>query len=561
MAGEYIIPAKKINRAFQLSVELTSEHDIKNTVHFCALTVYKWIKTKFKNVYKLEPKIPCDFNKRDLNILYAEGEHFCCRMEHADGKFLGREWITEVELVRRDEKILLGVKVTYTTPENADYDRNIFSVPTFVWRLLSKNTFKDVRELKTSVLEANTPERLDELYDLLTDERRLLPVIVVTDPVDDFDGEPKPLIDPKIFFARRPDGDKSHRYEVGLVAHVAHIPAEMCLRWKELVGEGWDVYNGAVRTYYENLNFDATDFYNHPLRTAKSIAAFEYVDQQDRELFGVEAFVEFLSDKLVNNDTKLRIDWRERGHKFFYAAKVDRLNDTLKNQGDQIEAEWTALYREEIDTLEKDKADYVEIIAGCEEDIANLKEQLAAEKQKVFALTAYRDELLAKLNESGKIVDIIPAEDDCKLEDIPQWVDKYFPDKIVLLPKVLKSLADMDYDNPRLVYEALQLLGTEYWQMRTGASPDAKAKFDAKREELHLEKGFATTKESAGMMGDEYKPVYKGKKISPRELRHLTHGVSRKTKYCLRIYFFWDDEDNGQVVITWLLNHLDTPDT
>ena len=36
---------------------------------------------------------------------------------------------------------------------------------------------------------------------------------------------------------------------------------------------------------------------------------------------------------------------------------------------------------------------------------------------------------------------------------------------------------------------------------------------------------------------------------------HIVRGNSREDRYCMRIYFFWDEETN-QVVVGWLPSHL-----
>ena len=237
MTNEYIIQKKNYNRAFQFSAELNIKYDSADTVRCNSILVYKWLKEKFSRVYKLPYAIPSAFNKDKLDILYKPNEHFCCRFEHSDSKVQGRDWITEVEIISLDGKVLLGIKISYTTPEDSDYDRDIFSVPKFVWKIFSKNDLRDVRELKKNILEADTEEKLIELHDLIINEKRLFPVIVVTDSEYDTAN----WTEARIF-------SEGLLYRLGLVAHVAYLPREMCLRWKELVGEGWDVYNGAIRT-------------------------------------------------------------------------------------------------------------------------------------------------------------------------------------------------------------------------------------------------------------------------------------------------------------------------
>ena len=312
MADNHIIQKKITNRAFQFSVELNVLHDAAGTVWYNSISIYRWLKSKYRDVYKLPYKIPFMFSKEKLDIFYREGQHFCCRLEHSDEKLQGREWITEIEVISLDEKVFLGVKVSYTTPEDADYERDIFSVPTVVRQIFKKNGFRDVRELNKTILEADSVERLTELYDLILDKNRLFPVIVVTD----FKGDTANWTEARVF-------SEGILYNLGLIAHVAYIPHEMCFKWKEMVGEGWDVYNGAVRTYYRNVDFDDSDFYNHPLFTAQRIDACEYVNRDGEKKTGRLAFVDLLAKRVIKDNTHMRVDWKGRGHKFFSVARSE----------------------------------------------------------------------------------------------------------------------------------------------------------------------------------------------------------------------------------------------
>ena len=548
MANEYIIQPKKINRAFQYSVELNLKKNVASAVLYNAVLVYKWIKKKYSKTYVLPYKIPPLLSKEKLDIIYKDKRHFCCRFEHPDSKFQGREWLTEVEIIALEEKVLLGIKVSYTTPENADYDRNIFSVPTIVWDILKQNGFSDIRELKQSILEADSEERLTELYDLIADKNRILPVIVITDLKDD--AGTKPVISPEYLLNR-----------VGIIAHVAHIPFEWCLSWKEKVGKDWDVYNGAVRIYYENLDFDADNFREHPLFMARQINEFEYTDDKDNITFGAEAFFEYLCNKIKTNDTRLRLDWRGRGHKFFNAARIALDNEFLKNKEEQIGNDWLKIYDEDIGELKaafnKENADLLDELNSALEKIECLQGELNAANSANSYLKEYNDALLKRLADAeGKPVDIIPEEQDCNFEELPKWIMTHFPDTIVLLKSAEKSLEDADYENKRLLWQAVELLGTEYCKRKRGEENS----FDEKCKELNLKEDRTTSDIGAGQVrgGSEYYVTYRGKK---RKIdRHLKKGVSRKSRYCLRIYFFWDDSE-GKVIIASLHGHFDTRDT
>ena len=69
---------------------------------------------------------------------------------------------------------------------------------------------------------------------------------------------------------------------------------------------------------------------------------------------------------------------------------------------------------------------------------------------------------------------------------------------------------------------------------------------------MEISKSISETR--AGEQGDEYFVRYRGR----REFLgwHLKKGTSRDASRDLRIYFFWDEEDE-EVVIGYLPGHLD----
>jgi len=77
--------------------------------------------------------------------------------------------------------------------------------------------------------------------------------------------------------------------------------------------------------------------------------------------------------------------------------------------------------------------------------------------------------------------------------------------------------------------------------------------YDNTLKNLGVEDLPAISDSSAGQQGDEYYPLYNGKKHKID--RHLVKGTSRDARECLRIYFFWDD-DASILVIGSLPGHL-----
>lgn len=588
-----VIQHMHIDRAFQLSAELKIKTTAGAAVRYNADLIYEWLKSKYLHV-GLPDSILTDYYKKKnagtaIETFYSAGEIFCCQLEELDKDFPGRMWTTEAEVIANDEKVLLGVKITYTTPAGKDFDRNILSVPRFVKDIAfaeEANDFRngicDVRELGNKILRVDSPERLEELYNLITDPNRLFPVVVFTDSFDKSIESFKPVVEPGLLL----------KTDATIIAHVAYIPGDYwTIEWKKRVGNGWDVYGGAVRTYYKDVDFDNDSFeekYRHPLFTAQRIIARGYADNDSEEKTVSDVFVDFLVEKIKNNDKRMRIDWKERGHKFLNAAlrekemlrsqafdeKLARLKEEIaNNQNDEnFFNEMITGFESEIDALRKRNDDLEKETDRRVQEYADLadsyKEDADEAKKQNYGLKSRIESLKKQLAAAGKTEEIpFPPEDECTYGNLAAWVETYFQGKLVLTQRAIKALKDAGksketaYEDVPLVYKWVQFLGTEYRRNKMGElaieSVRDKAKAIGIENHDNLEEP-PINKQQMGMLINkhEYDVLYKG---NWRFMDfHLKKGVITDKRKCLRIYYFWDEEDEV-VVIGHLPWHLETP--
>ena len=97
----------------------------------------------------------------------------------------------------------------------------------------------------------------------------------------------------------------------------------------------------------------------------------------------------------------------------------------------------------------------------------------------------------------------------------------------------------------RLVFQCLKLLATSYYEFRTGSISYKDFANACSVIDPGLSERRAITDVAAGMAGETYFVLYKGRK---RKLeRHLAKGSNKDRRYCLRIYFFWDAQDQLSV--------------
>lgn len=142
-----------------------------------------------------------------------------------------------------------------------------------------------------------------------------------------------------------------------------------------------------------------------------------------------------------------------------------------------------------------------------------------------------------------------------ELKDIGEWASLN-QDRIIILPRAQNAARKSDYFEPATVFAALDVLANEYAGTKKGLvqRDAAKLKFDA----LNIEMGGSIDPGRAGAAGDAYFIQWRGRR---RFLdQHLKKGISRESRFTLRIYFTWDDELRIPIV-GWLPSHLDNSKT
>ena len=126
-------------------------------------------------------------------------------------------------------------------------------------------------------------------------------------------------------------------------------------------------------------------------------------------------------------------------------------------------------------------------------------------------------------------------------------------DRITILPRAISATKRSPYENAAFLYDCLELLATEYTQVKTGAAD--RFAFKEKADAMGLDYGGSVDPTRAGERGDQYFIRWRGRR---RFLdQHITKGSARDPRFCLRIYFTFD-EDEQKVVVGSMPAHLDT---
>jgi hypothetical protein len=152
----------------------------------------------------------------------------------------------------------------------------------------------------------------------------------------------------------------------------------------------------------------------------------------------------------------------------------------------------------------------------------------------------------AQTESSESIVEEPPRD----LSGLEGWA-RANAERITVLSRALNAAKRSLYAEPVHVYQALELLAGPYREYRTGQRD--RAGFEEALNASGLRLAGSVGASVAGMHGEAYF-VSHGKQRRLLE-QHLLRGGGRDERYCLRVYFFWDDETR-RAVVGWLPSHL-----
>lgn len=538
------LSASYLRRSFQL-VSRLEPHQMSQEEAFdrAGNIIYEWARLKFSKIFRFMPKKKETFDdKRDGNemgvIFKPDEDIFILRCTHPDKQIPGRLWITDVELKRDGQTYILAVRLSVSSLQACTEDVP-FSCPGFVKSIADCIGLSDVLPVTKDVHLLSTNADVDEFVAFLENNERRMPVILLTPCVIVEDGPCNGYM---------MDAAQMSKDLFG-VAHVFQTTQEANRYLTNCIGRQWSAFDGTVRTYYPRLSFENSDCYQHPLLTRQSIylRSVSPSDDPDLCMHEIEGYVQ-------NYVLAQHIQWDEIGIDFYLITYQNALREQRASSS-QSRKDLIASYEDQLEQLQKQSDENLSLADSYANDYEKLREEYDQQRQLIAQLKVQVASLRYQLEEAtGEPTDQnVPI--DGNYIDIGDWIATYYPDKLKLLSRAARSLKTACYENTSLVFECLKLLATRYYDYRMGTISYEEFTAACKAIDPGLEERGAITDVAAGMQGDEYFVQYQGKR---RKLeRHLAKGNSKDRRYCLRIYFFWDDQDEI-IVIGDLPHHLDT---
>ena len=448
----------------------------------------------------------------------------------------GRTWITDLSLSRTVSEVQFGCRISCASLPYATAPVTL-TRPRVVLELARSVGLTDLLPLSDKAWRLNSETDLDTLRELLVSPSRKLPLTLLTQP--DARETRVPVREFVLDY-------EALAKDLQGFSHVALMPRDLGFLWTERMGRRWTAYNGAVITYRPGMNLQEDPPYLHPKVLLNNILFWRHNDLEGERAFSaflVEKARAFLADRPMN--------WQ--GVAFYPEVRVRQAQEARKKAAEN--ADWQGLYEAEIEAL-KNQAEESTKQAQQFCDLASRTEterDAVAEENKRLraALDALRASLRAKTGADPDESLTLPET----YEDIPTWVAKELAGRLVLHPRAQNALKDARYEEIGLVVRALLLLAKEYRDSRTGLGK--REAFESKAEEHHLRLSGSIDKGRAYQEGEEYFVIYPFGSSRRRFLElHLRKGSTKDDRYCLAIYFFWDDETQ-QVVVGWLPSHLE----
>lgn len=501
--------------------------------------IYEWIKMKSSAIYPDIPYFKTSLDlKRDGNetslIYEPENERFIFRLSHVDSAIAGRVWVTDIQLCRQEDEYVFAVRLSVSALKTCT-EEVPYSCPECVRRIVRQIGLRSgVDPITGTPHYLQTEAEVDAFVDYLQDRRRHLPALLLS---------PSYYPEEELWAGYTVDPDHMGRELLG-VGNVYCLSEEMVPYLCDQV-DRWGVYNGAIRTFYPDLYLEDEDYYRHPRLLADEIHKRCTPEEADKVTLEVEGYIQ----RYV---LRRPLPWADRQVEFYLAAHQNLLRKQWM-EASNANQETLDFFEQELNQKETELKEAMELAESYSNDVDALQSALQENQAAIARLKARIMALEASLNASSSAGDTeVPL--DGGFQDMADWVDSYYPDRLLLHSRAKRSLKKAQYEDVKLIYACLKLLATSYYDYRTTGKSFQEFIQDCRAVDPGLDLAGAVTKTAAGMYGEDYKIQYGGK--SRTFEWHLGKGTNKDPKKTLRIYFIWDDE-NKLVVIGDLPAHLD----
>jgi hypothetical protein len=444
-------------------------------------------------------------------------EYWSLQFDRFDSDVPGRIWRTEASVYYSADTALAGVRLA-VIDSGSRLDFNP-SVPRVIGDLIRSPGLYDYGvDLSDSPSWIESESELDDFISLLGRPERTRPVLVLSDW----------------------SGSNVHEDSLAAAQRLAGLAHVYVLRegldWKltDRLGREFSVWNGAVRTYYPGFDPAVDEITQHPPATREWLTA--RFGNFDRFLSVLVRSFALRSVREAGIESSLP-SYREV-KQVALQKQLARLSDASKRKSEREQ-----LLEEQVDLLKqqvKEKSDEYNLADGEVKQAEAERDQYRAQLSSLRVKIDSMEERLGTAEQS--------IEYPNNLERLDEWALQHFPGRLIVLNRAARAARKSPFNEPELLYKCLERLARDYVDARRLGKP-----VDSLFENLgvHLER----TGDPARL--SQWKEEY----FVPHRTRneflewHLKRGSDKNEANTLRIYFFYD-EDDQQVIIGHLPGHL-----
>lgn len=492
--------------------------------------IYEYLRTKSSDV-------PKDLFTRDSfdsesGVISSEHigqdsfEMWAVRLSEPDSTVPGRSWHLELTTGKLSSGYHFGSRLSCFS-RNLDFEFQP-AVPRVYRQLAAQGIlYGDGIKLSDSPIDITSDGEIDWLLALINNPRRWRNVIALA-----IDERGQSALD-AYALANRLCG----------TAHVVRISPGASFLLSDKVEKYLSVFDYGIRIYRPTSKLEEDDVHRHPLFTKQHISRVD----TDRLFTNIalDAFRASVERNLQRQAIPTFAQVRSANATFRLDAARDR-GQSKASLEVQLEA---ALAAKKASEVQAEESLALAVQEETERVQAEAERDLERGRSAAMAARIRALETQLSLLKGSRQVSKRPAGYD----EMATWIQTEFAGRIQLCGKALRGLRDSKYENIGLVCDVIELLGTVYVDSRRGIQ-SAWTRFETEIAQWGLDFSKSISETRAGEQGEEYFATYRNKR---RFLEwHLKKGTSRDPRRDLRIYFFWDEEDE-ELVLGYLTGHLD----
>lgn len=484
-------------------------------------TILDWLKNKQR--LKLPPAAE---RGEPFEIDAAEGQpiavvrfdtFWSLQFDHFDGEVPGRIWRTEASVGHSDTAASAGVRLAVIDANPAsDF---VTSVPRVIRDLIRSPGLYDYGvALTDSPSTVDADSDLSQLISLLENKQRTRPVVIFSSWAG---------IDAKH------DAQAAAQRLAGL-AHVYVLSDQQSWLLTERLGREFSVWKGAIRTYYPGFNPRVDEVTQHPPATREWL---------DARFGGLDRFYSVLVSSFATRT--VRDASLEEALPPFRAVKQAILQKQIANlsSASRKRTERELLLEQNNALLKQQVQEKTEEFNLAD---AEVKQAETERDQYRSQLSSLRCKIEALERRVGKAALEIDYPDN--FDSLDEWALEHLAGRLILLNRASRAARKSPFNEPEIAYKCLERLARAYVDARRSGEP-----VDTLFDDLgvHLER-----------TGDpSWLSQWKDQYFVPHRAKneflewHLKRGSDKNEANTLRIYFFYD-EDDQQVVVGHLPGHL-----